>query len=135
MDLLIDTRQPNRDPVFPSGLVKETLTTLALLCPKSDKETRRWAKRYSGPEALDHQLLNCGRAKRHIGDYHYWHDRLVVLKEDFDDSRPSNIMQLWYDRRDASQWYPLWIAIILTSLFGLAQSIEGALQVYKAFNP
>ncbi|KAJ5657644.1 uncharacterized protein N7484_001293 [Penicillium longicatenatum] len=121
--------------IFPPGLVDETLATLALLFPQGDKETEKWYRRQDGPEELDENVLQCGKMDKPIGDYKYWHHRLVILKSEFDNSRPSNLKQWWNDRRDVSQWYPLWVAISLTVLFGLVQSIEGALQVYKAYNP
>ncbi|GFF97339.1 conserved hypothetical protein [Aspergillus lentulus] len=121
--------------IFPPGLVDETLATLALLFPQGDKETEKWYKKQDGPEELDENILRCGKVDRQIRDYKYWHDRLMILKTEFDESRPSTIRQWWNDRRDVGQWYSLWVAISLTVLFGLVQSIEGALQVYKAYNP
>lgn len=47
---------------------------------------------------------------------------------EFDETRPSNITQWWNDKRDVRQWYPFWVAISLTVLFGLVQSIEVDLQ-------
>ncbi|CAI7585940.1 unnamed protein product [Penicillium glandicola] len=125
-----------KNSIFPPGLVDETLATLALLFPRGDKETERWYKKQDGPEELDKNILRCGEVvNRSIGDYKHWHDRLIILKSEFDETRPSNIMQWWNDRRDVSQWYALWAVISLTVLFGLVQSIEGGLQVYKAYHP
>jgi hypothetical protein len=126
---------PNRTLIFPAGLVDETLATLALIFPPGEKETIKWYKKQNEHDELDENILRCGSSVRQIGEYNYWHDRLVIIKTEFDESRPSNIKQWWNDRRDGSQWYPLWVAISLTVLFGLVQSIEGALQVYKAYNP
>ncbi|KAJ5095214.1 hypothetical protein N7532_007505 [Penicillium argentinense] len=120
---------------FPFGLIDETLATLALLFPQGNREVERWYKKQDEPDELDGSLLRCGNVIRQMKDFHYWYDRLAILKNDFDDSKPSTLQQWWNDRRDASQWYPLWVAISLTVLFGLVQSIEGALQVYKAYNP
>ncbi|KAJ5918620.1 hypothetical protein N7466_010612 [Penicillium verhagenii] len=102
---------------------------------EGDKETEKWYRKHNGPEELDPNIVRCGKISKQIEDYKYWHDRLIVLKREFDHSRPSNMTQWWNDRRDASQWYPLWVAISLTVLFGLVQSVEGALQVYKAYKP
>lgn len=135
MRSLTNTSVFHRNSIFPSGLIDETLASLALLLPQGDKETERWIKKRNGRDELDWRLLQCGQVKRQTKDYKYWHDRLVILKEEFDHSRPSNFMQWWNDRRDVSQWYPLWVAMCLTVLFGLIQSIEGAFQVYKAYNP
>ncbi|KAJ5404356.1 hypothetical protein N7509_004227 [Penicillium cosmopolitanum] len=124
-----------RTSAYPPGLVDETLATLALFFPKGDKETERWYKKQGNADELDKSILRRPKVDMGIKEYRYWHDRLVILKTEFDESRPSTIAQWWNDRRDVSQWYPLWVAISLTVLFGLVQSIEGALQVYKAFNP
>ncbi|GAM35745.1 hypothetical protein TCE0_017r04306 [Talaromyces pinophilus] len=109
---------------YPPGIVDETLATLALFFPKGDKETERWYKKQGSAEELDANTLRRPKIDLGIKEYRYWHDRLVILKTEFDDSRPSTITQWWNDRRDVSQWYPLWVAISLTVLFGLVQSIE-----------
>jgi hypothetical protein len=83
-------------------------------------------------------VLKCSQLRDHylqIDVYKYWHDRLVILKEAFDESQLSTVSQLWNDRRDSAKWYTLWVAIGLTLFFGLVQSIEGAIQVYKAYHP
>jgi hypothetical protein len=69
-------------------------------------------------------------------EFIYWHDRLVVLKQVFDEATPRTLLQWWYDRRNGVQWYTFWVAIVvlaLTLFFGLVQSVEGALQVYGTF--
>lgn len=80
-------------------------------------------------------VLKCGTVVRHIDKYRFWRDRLVQLKEAFDDTRPRTVTQWWNDRRDGVQWWTFWAVISLTIFFGLVQSIEGAIQVYKAYNP
>lgn len=75
---------------------------------------------------------------RQVEGFSYWHDRLVVLKQVYDESRPRTISQWWHDRRNGVQWCTFWVAILVLSLtvfFGLVQNIEGALQVYAAFHP
>jgi hypothetical protein len=114
--------------------VKETLHTLALLFPPGDKDTKRWYKKHEAPEDLDDSVLHCGLACRNIEEYTYWHDRLIMLKEKFDEPNRTTIKQLWNDRREGIQWYTLWVAIVLTLFFGLVQSIEGGIQVYKALS-
>ncbi|PSN65960.1 hypothetical protein BS50DRAFT_525791 [Corynespora cassiicola Philippines] len=136
--------------ILPPGLAEETLRTLALLCPQSDRATKKWLRRLPKPIVskwpsgrpayiLDPHLMRCGHLKtddRQIEKFIYWHDRLVVLKQVFDETTPNNISQWWHDRRNGVQWYTFWVAIIvlsLTLMFGLIQSIEGALQVYGSF--
>lgn len=127
--------------LFPPGLVEETFRTLALLFPRSDQNTVRWIRKLPSSLHLDGQVVKCGRLRiedRQIKKFHFWHDRLVILKEAFDESRPSTVSQWWCDRRNSVQWYTFWVAILvlfLTVFFGVVQSIEGALQVYKAYYP
>ncbi|KAK7978480.1 hypothetical protein PG996_004527 [Apiospora saccharicola] len=62
----------------------------------------------------------------------------LILKQAYDDATPRTISQWWHDRRNGVQWYTFWVAIlvlILTTLLGLVQCVESALQVYKAFVP
>lgn len=125
--------------ILPPGLVEETLRTLALLFPQSDPTVRKWYRQFSASLALDPQLIFCGHLKtddRQIENFKYWHDRIVVLKQVFDEATPQTLSQWWHDRRNGVQWYTFWIAIVVlcfTLLFGLIQSIEGALQVYGTF--
>lgn len=75
---------------------------------------------------------------RQIENFVFWHDRLVILKGFFDEAEPSTLSEWWYDRRKKVQWYTFWVAavvLILTVFFGLVQSVEGGMQVWKAFNP
>src|SRR4051812_258653 len=75
--------------VFPPGFVNETLRTLALLFPQSDEELRQWVKDL--PSDVDKSVRMCGHLgadARQIENFHYWHDRLVVLKQVFDEGEP-----------------------------------------------
>ncbi|PVH96274.1 hypothetical protein DM02DRAFT_569914 [Periconia macrospinosa] len=132
-------------PIFPAYLAKETLQTLALLFPRYDRDTEKWLKpklSTSGDAArLDKELLSCDRVMpedRRAEKFKFWREELITLKEKFDTPRPTSIVQFWYDRRNKVQWYTFWIAVlvlVLTVFFGLVQSLEGALQVYKAYHP
>ena len=90
---------------------------------------------------LDLRLIGIGNLKaekRQIENFRYWRDRLVILKEVYDDARPDTLSQWWHDRRNGSQWYPFWIALwvavltILTIIIGVVQCVESGLQVYLA---
>ncbi|KAK8112957.1 hypothetical protein PG984_013483 [Apiospora sp. TS-2023a] len=124
------------ESLLPDGLAEETLQTLALLCPSTDRETRRWLPRIP---SIDQCLAHCGRLKtelRQIERFHFWRDRLVMLKQAYDEAQPKTLTQWWHDRRNGVQWYTFWVAVlvlVLTILFGLIQSVEGALQVYASF--
>ena len=127
--------------VFPPGFVEETLRTLSLLFPRYDKKSRKWFRIQRQNWALDENAAVCGHLsteERQIENFVFWHDRLVILKQVFDEAEPSTIRQWWCDRRRRVQWYTFWVAAIvltLTIFFGVIQCVEGGLQVYKAYNP
>jgi len=130
-----------KNQLFPAGLLRETLRTLALLFPPHDPDTEKFLRKLDGNTVLDKQLTNCGQlrlSERQIETYAFWHDRLILLKQAFDQSRPATLSHWWHDRRNGVQWYTFWVAVVvlfLTIFFGMVQSIEGALQVYKAYHP
>ena len=70
-----------------------------------------------------------------IDSYQLWLDRSVRLKQLYDQTKLRKLRQWQNNRREGSQWYGLWAAVGFTVFFGLVQSIEGAVQVYKAFSP
>lgn len=140
--------------LLPTGLPEETLRTLALLFPQAEfsrtlgsaHAKTTWLsslhEKYEKTNCLvDKRLTRCGNlntSERQIQNFKFWRDRLVVLKQAYDEATPNNLSQWWYDRRNGVQWYTFWVAVLvltLTILFGLIQSIEGALQVYKAYHP
>ncbi|UKZ80344.1 hypothetical protein TrVFT333_008102 [Trichoderma virens FT-333] len=74
--------------LYPASLIQETLDTLHLLFPASDKETRDWLQDYRPIGQLDLRLA-CNDLKdqdRKFGHFRYWHDRLVLLKRAFDEN-------------------------------------------------
>jgi len=113
--------------------------------PEHDKNVETWFKKQQAKIQkrrklpLDPLARECGQLKveeRQIEKFKYWHDRLVILKQLFDEAEPSNMEQWWCDRRKKVQWYTFWVAALvlgLTILFGFIQSVEGALQVYFAY--
>jgi hypothetical protein len=128
------------NPLFPNGFIDETLRTLSLLLPRSDPETRKWFQKLSKASNLDSRASQCDSvrmADRHIDRFHFWRDRLVILKEMFDESEPKNLTQRWSDRRNGVQWYTFWVAIVvlmLTLFLRLIQCIEGGIQTYIALS-
>ncbi|KAF2825903.1 hypothetical protein CC86DRAFT_370764 [Ophiobolus disseminans] len=116
-----------------------------MLFPRYDKITEKWlsSELASGKDSIlpDPALLHGTRMvsdDRRAVNFEFWRDELLTLKERFDEPRPSSITQFWYDRRNKVQWYTFWIAVLvlcLTIFFGVIQSVEGALQVYKAYHP
>jgi uncharacterized integral membrane protein len=110
-----------------------------MLLPSDSVSIRKWYTRLAASVSLDPCAIRCGTLKsddRHIERFRYWHDRLVTLKQVYDESQPSTLSQWWYDRRNGVQWYTFWVAIVvllLTLLFGAIQCVEGAMQVYLSW--
>jgi len=89
---------------------------------------------------VDPRLTLCGSLQvedRQIERFVFWRDRLVVLKQAFDDATPKTISQWRHDRRNSSvQWYTFWVPVLVflvTTFLGVIQSIEGAMQVYVSY--
>lgn len=127
--------------IFPRHFREETIRTIALLLPSSDTGTRKWYRKQQALHGLDRRAIRCERLRaddRQIDNFYFWRERLSVLKQVFDEAEPSTLSQWWYDRRKGPQWYTFWVAVtvlILTIFFGIVQSVEGALQAYKAWYP
>ncbi|KAF5971214.1 hypothetical protein FBULB1_9354 [Fusarium bulbicola] len=128
--------------LFPTGFINETLQTLALLFPSSDAETKMWlrAQRKSKQvENIDPSLGSCGVLRAHarrFEKFSFWHDRLVILKQAFDEAQPKTLSQWWLDRRNRVQWYTFWVAVlvfVMTIVFGIIQTLTGILQVYLSY--
>lgn len=125
----------SKESQLPCNLAAETLRTLALLFP-AGHETKKWLSKLPGADPSMPRFGRLNSDMRQIERFHYWRDRIVMLKQVFDDAQPKTLSQWWHDRRSGVQWYTFWVAILvfaLTVFFGLVQSIEGAMQVYASF--
>ncbi|KAL8826309.1 MAG: hypothetical protein Q9191_003880 [Dirinaria sp. TL-2023a] len=123
--------------VYQEELLAEMLQTLALLLPRSNTKCKRWfrrsLKKYPklDPLAGDIELLP---GSRKLDRYRYWNERLRIVIKAYE-SEPRALPQWWHDRRNKVQWYTFWVAVLvllLTIVFGLIQSITGAIQAYYA---
>ena len=123
--------------ILRADLVEETILTLRLLIP-NDSRSQRWFKKKQRQLHLDRRAgsyTSLSTSARQIDNFHYWRDRLAVLKQTFDESEPQTIWSWWYDDRKKVQWYTFWVAVlvlVLTIVFGLIQSISSALQAWAA---
>jgi hypothetical protein len=136
-------------PIFPDGLIEETLDTLALLFPESDRKTKQWlsekGRAHSAQTPVDSTLAKCGHFRqghpsRRLERLQFWRDRLVLLEEAVEEATPTSeaLLKALKDSKRGDHWLNSWIAIVaisLTLFFGLVQSVEGAVQVYKAYHP
>ena len=124
--------------VFPAGVLEETLRTLSLLIPPTDKKVVSWFDQKQKMFNLDPKACRSGylnSSNRQIENFSYWRDRLVVLKQVFDESEPKTIKQWWNDDRKRVQWYTFWIAalvLFLTIVFGLVGSIASVVQAWAS---
>ncbi|KAF5844567.1 hypothetical protein GGP41_007574 [Bipolaris sorokiniana] len=127
-----------QDGVLPAGLAAETLDTLALLFPAIDAKTREWVTHSPALAGVDMRILELVQLRDCRGsDFRYWRKRLGALERVFEAPHRGSIAQQWRDRRDKAQWYTFWVAMVilcLTVFFGVVQSVEGALEVYKAYH-
>jgi hypothetical protein len=88
--------------------------------------------------SLDPAAGACGHLStriRKIECFSYWKDRLIILKQAFDDSEPHTVSQWWHDDRKKVQWYTFWVAalvLFLTILFGTIQSVTAVVQAWAA---
>lgn len=73
--------------------------------------------------------------ERDIRNFYYWHDRIVVLKQAFDESPGTHSpAQLWHDRRDKRQWYTLWGVLFFGTIsfgLGFAQVVLAGVQLHQ----
>jgi hypothetical protein len=132
--------------MYPEGFVKETLDTLTLLFPSSDRKTKRWLDGHCNVSPLETKVdvglltvgeLKTGYGPRRLEQFRFWRSRLEALKDVVEEATPPT--QAWFkalsDRKQGDRWLNSWVATVaigLTLFFGLVQSIEGAIQVYKA---
>ncbi|KAM7210107.1 hypothetical protein V8F06_014510 [Rhypophila decipiens] len=123
---------------LPDGLASETLRPLALLFPTADMDHTASRKKWLDTQGnMSLTKLGTPRASdRRFERFIYWHDRLVILKQAFDEASPRGWRQWWNDRRNSVQWYTFWVAVwvyVTAVVFGIVQSVEGGLQVYLAW--
>ncbi|KAI1329214.1 hypothetical protein F5Y16DRAFT_114780 [Xylariaceae sp. FL0255] len=138
--------------IFPDQFVNETLRTLALLFPQAEfgssrrgaNRKRAWFQKLCSESTsclVDSRATLCGNLRtedRQIERFTYWRDRLIMIKQVYDDATPHTIKQWWYDRRNGERWFTFWVAVtvlVITIVLGVIQSVASLLQVYKAFYP
>ena len=85
---------------FPPGFVDVTLRTLSLLLPPNNKKTVIWFQREQrrnlNDEFVDGTAIGCrplSMKERQIDNFEFWHDRLVMLKQVFDEADSKTVRQ------------------------------------------
>jgi hypothetical protein len=116
----------------------ETIDTLALLVPRTDRRVRKWYRHLQRSYVLDPSVLSLEYLKpedRTIDHFVIWGGRLRKLKRAFDDHEPHGPLQWWRDDRKPVQWWTFWTAALvlaLTVVFGFTQSLTAILQLMKS---
>ncbi|KAH6876356.1 hypothetical protein B0T10DRAFT_585433 [Thelonectria olida] len=141
-------RLKGKESLFPTTFAEETLRTLSLLFPQSmvsgshrSRVSRSsWFRKLCDKRSIykiDERLGCCGNLHaedRQIKNFTFWRDRLVILKQVYDEATPMTLSQFWYDRRNGVQWYTFWVAIlvlIITTIFAVLQCVQGGFQTWK----
>lgn len=120
--------------IFPEHLFIETRKTMSLLLPP---KSRRWFDKQQMTHKLDKGSGACSYLRmehRNTASFDVWRERLMILKETYDEHEPQDLREFWLDDRKSVQWWAFWIAFVVF-LIALIQCVEGALQVYKAYHP
>ncbi|KAJ4005451.1 hypothetical protein NW752_002284 [Fusarium irregulare] len=147
VSFLESQRLKGDESLFPTGFAEETLRTLALLFPQSlvmgsgtTKGSRKaWFSDLCSKRStfeIDTRLGSCGTLQaedRQIKDFKFWRDRLVILKQAYDEATPSSLTQIWHDNRNGVQWYTFWLVIlifIIGTIFSVLHSVQGGFQAW-----
>jgi hypothetical protein len=126
----------NLKSLFPFGILAETQRTIDLLFPTAALKESKRMKRLSEMNFVDIELAEPGQRPRDLSLYPTWRERLSLIQEAYDDSRPKRLKQWYWDRRRRNEWATLWIAVIvfcLTVVFGVISSVTGIMQVVIAY--
>ncbi|ERF73921.1 hypothetical protein EPUS_05344 [Endocarpon pusillum Z07020] len=111
------------------NVLRETLLSLDLLFPIRDHATsqlledHRQSFHESGPFLAQSSTLT-------LGDFDYWRDRLLELREVLD-APPVSWQQLYRDRRNPQQFWTFWIALFILALT-LLSSIASLVQAWAS---
>lgn len=116
----------------PAGFLEEPRRTLALLLPIADRGTKSWLTAERQRRKIDPRCGSCPYLKasqRHTREFSFWKERLLIVKDVFDEHQPKGIRQIWRDNRDPVQWWTFGVAIIVFAVMVVVSCVEGALQV------
>lgn len=82
--------------MFPPSFIDETLQTLSLLVPQNVNKAQEWIESQIEDHDLDPLPTECGSLTTHerrVENFNYWNNRLVILKQVLDESRPQTLSQ------------------------------------------
>ncbi|KAL8692413.1 MAG: hypothetical protein Q9218_002564 [Villophora microphyllina] len=142
------------------SLFAETLLSYRLLVDQEERSRRLFNNKeikYASFHGITDQLLIdlCGKAPclpnliddqsvteqafyNSVWDFPHYGERLTDLEKYIKAKKPHTIVDLWYDRRDTSQWVLTWVVLMFTAatiVIGIVQIAIGAAQVHLARFP
>lgn len=126
--------------LFPAGLINETMQSLLLMCPGDDKRVKSWLARERTNLGLDENICRLSSshrlssADRRLGHFDFWRDRLITIKDTYENHQSNNIMCLMRDYRRQMPFWAFWVAL-MAFVLSLIACILSAMQVYKAYHP
>ncbi|KAI1296112.1 hypothetical protein F5Y03DRAFT_296683 [Xylaria venustula] len=127
-------RSPSTTSVLNHEFIEETLATIDLLIPFTKASCNGWLAVEIKRLGLDQNIMHRDTPMMQKSRYPFWQDKLLVIEENFEKSKPRSFLQWWHDTRDMQQWWGFWLVvtgIFLTVLFGLIQSVTGIIQVAR----
>ncbi|KAI1608844.1 hypothetical protein EDD36DRAFT_482666 [Exophiala viscosa] len=123
--------------VFPDEFLQEVERTMQLLFPnkgyKSSRRTRKYVRKLKADLETGFELELKRLDLLSLDRYPYFGQRLADIQNRYDYSKPRNLRQWWFDRRNRIEWATLVIAVIvfvLTVVFGVIAVVTGVLQVH-----
>lgn len=124
---------------------------MALLIPQNQNQvTPGWFdgairrnEREDGKDVVDKQIgtqweTYPSHRTRRVSNYYYWHNRLLILEEEFNNVSTWSLKSWWYDGRKGRVWVSFWIEIcgftlaMLALVLAVASTFVAALQAVEA---
>ena len=132
----LTNHKKNASPMIPMAVLNETISTLELLLPLGDPETKDFL--YKEGKLPLYTTAQSGKPRAtNLDEFEYWNSRLARLLNLLN-GPPESFLQRLLDTRDLAQWATLWVGIfgilILTLLFGILATVYAVKQYFLALD-
>jgi hypothetical protein len=108
---------------------------MRLFFPVEGHKTRQRTRRIEKQDGVDLEArMVDDRVERELGCYPYYGHRLKIIQAKYDESKPRDLKQFWFDRRKRVEWLGLLIAIVsfvVTAVFTIISAVTGIVQVLQ----
>ena len=118
--------------LFPDGFLDEVGRTICRFFPTDGLKDARRARKLQEKYVVDLEAQITHQETSQLRDYKFFGERLALIKNAYDLTKPRKLKHWWFDRRNRAEWWTLLIAItvfLLTLVFGIISSVTGILQV------